>query len=592
MFIDTTTIINIAAREVGTEEDFLSNNSVKYNTEYYGKEVSGDDYPWNCVFLWWIFREADASDLFYGGRKCSDMQKLYEYHRSRGQVISSGYKPGDILLFNFGGDTGVVEHIGLLVSVEDTGVLNTIEGDTDINKDYNGRKVLRRTREVSNVIGCIRPLYQDSDSLISTDSIDTGDVISVYSTESGNTVYPETIVGISSQPMMAFIDLYIGEQRLTFMPPRYIVSFEFHRVSEGNSDFILNIFDDYWEEIEHLCSINSENIRFRYGYVNGKQSKIYTARLTDYSMDFKSTGTMLTLKGLTTGALTNLNNIDLDTEVKNPTEAAKKIAKKAGWKVLDKNFHPSQDVEFNDRDSIALINERPATYIINKLAPLAIRTYDGKGGYRFYLDESEDPPIAHFRPIDIDPNTLRTYVYMKGVDSPVIDMQLTVNGVFGGSVDGQLVTTGFNTTFIDPDTKEIVTLSEDIDSTRIDVTGRYSHTKSNQYYSTLDAAGNSRQQMNAMLRYKVSSALNMPYEGYMVLVGDPEIDLTLGDSSRTIRVLIVTDEGNLHHSSGLYMINDITDNIQSGVMTTTLHIIRHEDIQDGIELVNYRTLNN
>ncbi len=39
---------------------------MKYNTAYYGREVSGK-YPWCAVFVWWVFREAGAPELYYGG---------------------------------------------------------------------------------------------------------------------------------------------------------------------------------------------------------------------------------------------------------------------------------------------------------------------------------------------------------------------------------------------------------------------------------------------------------------------------------------------------------------------------------------------
>ena len=42
----------LARRELAVTEDPKGSNRVKYNTAYYGWEVSGDSYPWCCVFLW------------------------------------------------------------------------------------------------------------------------------------------------------------------------------------------------------------------------------------------------------------------------------------------------------------------------------------------------------------------------------------------------------------------------------------------------------------------------------------------------------------------------------------------------------------
>ena len=61
------TILALARKELGTAESPAGSNHVKYNTAYYGREVSGGAYPWCCVFLWWLFQTAGAPELFYGG---------------------------------------------------------------------------------------------------------------------------------------------------------------------------------------------------------------------------------------------------------------------------------------------------------------------------------------------------------------------------------------------------------------------------------------------------------------------------------------------------------------------------------------------
>ena len=50
-------ILEIARSQIGTRESPANSDNVKYNTAYYGREVSGK-YPWCAVFVWWVFREA------------------------------------------------------------------------------------------------------------------------------------------------------------------------------------------------------------------------------------------------------------------------------------------------------------------------------------------------------------------------------------------------------------------------------------------------------------------------------------------------------------------------------------------------------
>lgn len=47
--------VAIAQAEVGTTEWPADSNKVKYNTWFYGKEVSGPAYPWCAAFVCWVF---------------------------------------------------------------------------------------------------------------------------------------------------------------------------------------------------------------------------------------------------------------------------------------------------------------------------------------------------------------------------------------------------------------------------------------------------------------------------------------------------------------------------------------------------------
>lgn len=80
-------ILEIARREIGTKETPANSNRVKYNTAYYGKEVSGGKYNWCCAFVWWCFREAGASSLFYGGGKTAYCPTLKSYCRDRHAAV-------------------------------------------------------------------------------------------------------------------------------------------------------------------------------------------------------------------------------------------------------------------------------------------------------------------------------------------------------------------------------------------------------------------------------------------------------------------------------------------------------------------------
>ena len=93
-------VLAIAAWQVGVLESPAGSNKVKYNTAFYGREVSGRAYPWCMAFIWWVFREAGFS--LYKTAGCSAFVRRYRAF-SPGQVVTGGYRPGDIVFFDFSG---------------------------------------------------------------------------------------------------------------------------------------------------------------------------------------------------------------------------------------------------------------------------------------------------------------------------------------------------------------------------------------------------------------------------------------------------------------------------------------------------------
>lgn len=151
-------IIANAKKEIGTKENPSGSNRVKYNTDYYGKPVTGSAYPWCCTFVWWVFREAGASDLFFGGKKTAYCPTLLNDYKKKGQTVASGYKPGDIVFFNFSGGS-TAQHVGICTAWDGTSI-TTIDGNTGTDNESNGGAVMLRKRNKKYIVGVARPAYQ------------------------------------------------------------------------------------------------------------------------------------------------------------------------------------------------------------------------------------------------------------------------------------------------------------------------------------------------------------------------------------------------------------------------------------------------
>ena len=177
--VTPTDIVNKAKSFIGTSESPSGSNNVIFNTHFYGREVSGSSYAWCCVFVWDIFRLCGVSSLFYDGNKTAYCPNLQVWAKEKGLAVqkTDGQK-GDIILFDWNGNL-LADHVGIIEKKNSDGTYTTIEGNTSLTSNDNGGSVMRRTRNLSEVLCVIRPRYCEDVSLC-TYKNKTGAPLSVY----------------------------------------------------------------------------------------------------------------------------------------------------------------------------------------------------------------------------------------------------------------------------------------------------------------------------------------------------------------------------------------------------------------------------
>ena len=144
-------VIDKALAEVGVKESPPNSNRCKYNREYYGKDVSGSNYPWCCTFVWWVLSSCGVKIP-----KTASCMTLGQWFRDNGKWHTDP-KPGDVVFFHFKTNSRWTNHVGLVVEVKGNEI-RTVEGNTSINSDDNGGAVMVRKRS-SNIVGYGRPDY-------------------------------------------------------------------------------------------------------------------------------------------------------------------------------------------------------------------------------------------------------------------------------------------------------------------------------------------------------------------------------------------------------------------------------------------------
>lgn len=157
-------VLSIARAEIGTKATAVK--KCKYNTAFYGYEVSTSWADWCAVFIWWIFKQAGAADLLFV--KTAGCGVLGNAFYTRNKFKTSGFKPGDIVFFHWSNErsesvpiTYSLDHVGIIEKVNNDGTVTTIEGNTG---DSPYGEVMRRTRSLSVISGVARPDYGASSS--------------------------------------------------------------------------------------------------------------------------------------------------------------------------------------------------------------------------------------------------------------------------------------------------------------------------------------------------------------------------------------------------------------------------------------------
>ena len=117
--------VDIAKSQVGVRETGV--NNVKYNTWYYGREVSGrtgtSEYAWCVVFECWCANQVGILNTLIP--RCNNVGVLRDWYKAKGLYHTYGYNPkkGDLVIFKNASHTGIVSDYS-------NGRVYTIEGNS------------------------------------------------------------------------------------------------------------------------------------------------------------------------------------------------------------------------------------------------------------------------------------------------------------------------------------------------------------------------------------------------------------------------------------------------------------------------------
>lgn len=138
-------ILRVASSQIGYAESPANSNRTKYG-QWYG--LNGN--PWCAMFASWVCHQAGYPLAIQTSKGFAWTPAGMAYFKKNNKWVTSGYRPGDMVFFNFDSDSGP-EHVGFVEKVTSSGLV-TIEGNTSASSNANGGQVQRRTRSYGRAI--------------------------------------------------------------------------------------------------------------------------------------------------------------------------------------------------------------------------------------------------------------------------------------------------------------------------------------------------------------------------------------------------------------------------------------------------------
>ena len=102
-------LLGIARKQLNVRECPSDSNNVRYNTWYWGREVSGNGYPWCVAFVQWCFDQAGVK-LPARTASCSALMRAAQ---KKGAWVTEDFRPGDVVVYDFSGKKGAPVHCGI-----------------------------------------------------------------------------------------------------------------------------------------------------------------------------------------------------------------------------------------------------------------------------------------------------------------------------------------------------------------------------------------------------------------------------------------------------------------------------------------------
>lgn len=396
----------------------------------------------------------------------------------------------------------------------------------------------------------------------------------------------------SPQPFTAYVRFWIDGELLTLdgqNRPRYLTGFGFRRGFNEVGEMTISLVDPEWDTV-HNKLIKAEFCAWQFGYEGGKKSPVFTGRILRVTPNIIVNAVELTIEVATLEVrLNQLREVDAhpNTQMRGesfarPSEYVKRMLQR---KFPDYSLEIVDAKELMAHDSFSggmpvpmrFTQQRQTDlqFIRNTIAPYCISEADERGPYILNIDPEKKE--IYFGPPKVHTAPTRLFTYMVDPYSEVISFNVeSQTADLFAQKGGERVAIPF---------LELYNKSQGY------VTGENSTTPQKTYLAPHKPVLKGQQVVQtrdnhplvittptftqeiakALANTKYFRAMLGAVQGELVILGDYDRGIL---PNNVISVLVLTPKGDIYHTSGNYLVMEITDEVQAGSWTTTLHLTR------------------
>jgi len=367
----------------------------------------------------------------------------------------------------------------------------------------------------------------------------------------------------------------IGKKQLFTIPPNCIMDFVFED-NLGPDKWNIRIIDPDGVSLEKIIAENFDQIKLKFGYVDGPMSELYEGIILDYVPTFTTDREVeIRIDGRDIGSFEGSSVIKTrvwkDLEI---SEIVEKICLENDWKPDIEPTRTILDTECTEDgfpDKLIFYQRKidDLSFISKELAPVA-RSVDGRVDYRCWFEPNRK---LCFKPWELKNAIKRKYV-IGSSNSDMIRFSPEVRGrvmIAAGA-------NAFELSTVLPMTGEPIEIVKDNELTTKKVVLGPKTEKL--FPPERKAEGKVFAGRSMSLPYRNEEALdnavesayinrfNLMFSATAEIIGDPQVQA--GD---TVSVVVITSSGKTHYTSGNYFVKSAVHQIRPGSYVTILDLV-------------------